>query len=951
MDRSQLRRAASLAALVLGAAGALAQPLQPDPDLLMGTLDNGMEYIILQHANPPGRVNLMLHLSTGSLNETEETRGIAHFMEHMEFNGGEHIPPGQIIPYFESLAMTFGQHLNAFTSFDQTAYTLSLPDTQVSTLKKGFLFYQDVLFGTLLLQDEIDKERGVILEELRTGKGPDQRIMDQIFEKIAPGSTFGRRLPIGTEETINSVNHDDFVDYHNHWYVPSNATLIVVGDMDPKVVEQTIEETFDVGEKTPRPQDKPVGIKPYTEMRAIVATDPELTEADISLVGVDLPRPPVTSEERFRQELVENLAAQALNRRLGAKINDDKVAFTDGGAFVLDLFNEMRLSQINGSGDPGEWRDILKDLTTELRRARLHGFTERELDDVRKQAISIAERRAEVEKTLPARARINTISGAVASGSTPISGAESLELTRKYAPTITLEEVNKVFLSMFDDQKVTIVAELPSSGDVPTEDELLALGREDLAVTPEAEGDVERPTELLSELPAGGSVVESMTHESSGVTSAWLGNNVRVHHRFMDIQKDQVSVTITLAGGGIEETASNRGVSDAAALAWNRPAAEGLTSTNIRDIMTGKKVGVGGGAGEDAFTLSVSGSPAELEEGMQLAYLLLTHPVIEQSAFDQWQQQQILQIQQSKMLPQGQFMDAMAEAMLPDSEARLRPLTVEQVQGVTREQAQAWLDDQIRSAPIEVSVVGDIDEEAAMALVTRYIGSLPPRERISESTLESERDIQRPEGAREVVKLVETQTPFAIALAGSFGTSMDNVHDRRALNVAAQILTTRLIERVREEEAQVYSIQAISQPGTEYPNLGIFVAFSQTGPENGPRLASVIHEMFATFAESGPSAEEVETARAQILNTYDEQVKQPRFWTSELSALDYRGLSLDEIEQAPEIYQSFTDGDILDTFRRYYTPDTKLTVIVAPKPQATADDAAGGRDPEDDDGG
>ncbi len=939
MDRPRLGRAAGIVSVLVLAAGAAAQPLQPDPDLVMGELDNGMDFIILRHANPPGRANLMLHFSTGSLNETEETRGIAHFMEHMAFNGGENIAPGEIIPYFESLAMTFGQHLNAFTSFDQTAYTLSLPDTEVATLEKGFLFFEDVLFGTLLLAEEIENERGVILEELRTGKGPQQRIMDQLFERLAPGSTFGRRLPIGTEETINSVSRDDFVGYYEHWYVPSNATLIVVADMDPGVVEGAIRETFDVGEAAERPEDLPVGITPYTQLRAIVATDPELTQAEIGFIGIEKPRDPVTTEQQFRSQLVEGMAAQALNRRLEAKINDDAVAFKSGGAVVMDLFNEMRLSQLSGTGAPEDWRQILGDIATEMRRARLHGFTERELGDVRKQAIAGAERRAEVEETLPAQARIGSIGAAVNSGATPVSAELGLELTRKYVETITLSEVNEAFLGLFDDERVTVVAELPSSADVPTEDELLALSREALSVTPEAEAESERPTQLLSELPEPGGVVESATHEASGVTSAWLTNNVRVHHRQMDIQRDQVTITITLPGGEILEDATNRGVSEAAALAWNKPATQDLTSNNIRDLMTGLKVGVGGGAGADAMSLSVSGSPEDLEEGMKLAYLLLTQPVIEQSAFDQWRQQRVLQIEQSMMVPQGQFMEAMAEALVPEDEVRIRPLTVEQVESVTREDAQRWLDRHTARSPIEVSVVGDLALEPAMDLVTRYIGSLAPRERISGSTLDDARDVTRPEGPREVVREVQTQTPFAIAMAGNFGTSAENVRDRRALNLAAQILSTRLIERVREAEAQVYSIQAISQPGTEFPELGIFVAFSQTGPENGPRLASVIHEMFAAFAESGPSAEEVETARSQVLNTYDEQVKQPRFWTSELAALDYRARGLDDLVEAPEQYRAMTEADVHSIFRKYYAEDSKITVVVAP---AAAEEESGG---------
>ncbi len=935
-------------ASILGAAAfassvASAQPLTQDPALVTGELSNGMRYIILEHANPPGRVNMFMHISSGSLNETEQTRGIAHFLEHMAFNGGANIAPGEVVPYFESLSMSFGKHLNAFTSFDQTTYTLSLPDTEISTLKKGFLFFDDVLFGMLLQSDEIDDERGVIMEELRTGKGPQQRIRDQIFERIAPGSTFGRRLPIGTEETINSVTRDDFVDYYSTWYTPANATLMIAGDFDAAPIEQAIRETFDRGERAARPVDLDAGVKPYSGLRAIVATDDELTKADVGFIGVDAAREPVTTEEQFRARLVESMAVQAFNRRLGAKINDSAVSFTTGSAISMDLFGVASLSQMSVQGDAADWRTMLEEAATELRRARLHGFSQREIDDVRKTLVAGAERASEREATVPATARLGELNAAVASSATPVSAADRLALVRKYADGITPAEVGAVFNELFDDEKVTVIAELPTSSDVPTEDELLALSRSLLAVTPEGELETGRPTELLAQAPEGGEIVSLTEHEATGVATAWLDNNVCIHHREMDIQEGQATITITLAGGEILEDATNHGISEAAALAWNRPATDTLTSTNIRDLMTGAKVRVGGGAGNDVMSLSVSGSPEELERGLQLAYLLLTRPKIEQAAFDQWRQERVLQIEQSKKTPNGQVAEAVARALLPEGEVRRRPLTEAEVMSVTLERAQDWLDHAIQTAPIEVSVVGDIDRRTALELVVQYVGSLAARERMSSSTLSDKRMIHRPEGPRVVVLEVETQTPVAIAVAGSFGVPLGEVRDRRVLNLTAQILTTRLISRLREAEQQVYSISAQSLPGVEYPELGLFFAASATAPGNGDRLTEVIHEMFTEMLENGPSAEEVETARAQVLNTIDEQIKQPQFWSGSLASLHYRGVNLDDVTNARADYNSFTEADVTEVLGRYYREDSRVTIIVRPKPKAEGEgDAEGG---------
>ncbi len=926
-----VRSLVALAAVVAVVGPAASQPLEPDPEMRKGRLSNGLEYIIIEHANPPERANMFLHISSGSLNETDRTRGVAHYLEHMVFNGGENIPPGEVIPYFESLGMSFGQHLNAFTSFDQTTYILSLPDVEAATFEKGFLFFEDVLFGTLLLPEEIEKERGVIMEELRTGKGPEQRIRDQIFERLAPGSTFGRRLPIGTEETIRARERRDFQGYYGTYYVPSNATLMIAADAAPAKIEKLVEENFDIGERAAEPEDKPVGIEPYETMRAIVATDDELTSADIQILNIDEPRPAVTNQDRFREQLVEAMAARAVNRRFEEKINDDKVAFTSGGAFVSDLFNAMRYAQVSASGEPDEWRAILEDLGRELRRARLHGFTAREIENVRKEIISQAERRAERADSLPARVRLQQLNAQIAAGATPISADRNLELTRGFAPGISAEEINDAVRGLFRDDEVTVVAVLPSSADVPTEEELLSLSKTALVVEPGADIEREAVTALMERLPEPGRVTEPVTHEATGVTSAWLESGARVHHRAMDIQEDQATVTITLAGGQIEETAENRGITEAAVIAFDRQATGGLSTNDINDLMAGKKVSVGGGAGPDTVSVSVSGKPSELETGLQLAHLLLTDPVIERAAFEQWKQERIRQIEQSMMVPQGQLQRAMAQAMLPEGEVRQRPLTVEQVEAVTLGDAQAWLDRIVASAPMEVAIVGDIERKQALDLAGRYLASLPERSRISDRVLTDLRDIDRPEGPRRVMKEVETQTPVSIVMAGSFGTNLDAVRDRRALNVATQVLTTRLIERVREEEAQVYSIQARSVSSGAYPGYGLIFAAAPTGPGNTEQLVGVIHEMFAAFASEGPSESEVATAKDQVLNTWDEQVEQPAFWTDILSTMAYRGMTLDEVSAAPAMYTGFRAREIQDAFAKYYGEDTRLTVGVSPK--------------------
>ena len=237
-----------------------AQDLPTDSALVTGQLDNGLRYIVRQHAYPPGRATIWMHIHSGSLNETDPQRGLAHYLEHMAFNGSENFPPGSVVPFFQSLGMTFGRDQNAFTSFDQTTYQLSLPNVEPDTISKGMTYFADVLSRLLLLPKEIEDERQIIQEERRRSLSGQQRTMYYVLERLAPGSIFGQRITIGTEETINSVQQADFQDYYGKWYVPANATLMVVADTDPQQIVSLIEKNFGAAPQVTRPTPQDVGI-------------------------------------------------------------------------------------------------------------------------------------------------------------------------------------------------------------------------------------------------------------------------------------------------------------------------------------------------------------------------------------------------------------------------------------------------------------------------------------------------------------------------------------------------------------------------------------------------------------------------------------------------------------------------------------------------------------------
>ncbi len=546
------------------AASLAEEKLPTDPGLVTGTLPNGLSYIIRKHRNPEGRVSIWLHVSSGSLNETDATQGLAHYLEHMAFNGSANFPAGTVIPFFQSLGLAFGRDQNAFTSFDQTTYQLALPGGGRDVLDKGMLFMSDVALRLSL-------------------------------------------ETIGIEPTIKSVMRDEFQDYYSRWYVPSNTTVMVVGDTDPAMVADVIAQHFGGGRTVPRPTPRDAGVRPSTKQRAIVATDPELTRSEVSFTRLEAPRGPVTTVAGRRREMVEQIGTWVFGRRLSAELATGRASYLSADASIGEWPGTMRMITLEAAGRPGTWRAMLKDIGIALQRARLHGFSEREVQDARTALIADAEEAVQREVTRPAREVLRQLNGDVTRGSRTMSAAQTLALFQRLLPGITAREVSDAFTAAFDPKGGIFIAELPATDGVPTEAEFLALGRAAVAVKPGKPADVARATTLLSALPKGGAVVESVSHAASGVTSLWLDNGVRVHHRHMDQRKNEASIEITLAGGQIQETPANRGITEAALRAWGRPATSRLTSTQIRDLMTGAKVRVRSGMGGDTVGLTVSG--------------------------------------------------------------------------------------------------------------------------------------------------------------------------------------------------------------------------------------------------------------------------------------------------------------------------------------------------------
>ncbi len=911
------------------------EPLGQDPANVYGEFDNGLSYIIRPHSNPPGRVSMFLRIDSGALNELPEQNGIAHFFEHMAFNGSANFPPGKLDEYLASIGMVFGADTNAFTSFDQTVYMLFMPDNKPETLEQAMTVMGDWAHRVELPDEEIEKERAVILEEMVRRDSLSRRMWDRIRKSVMAGTRLEVHDVMGEAELIKTWPREQFVDYYRTNYRPENITLIVVGDVEPEAVVAAARPHLGEWEaQLPARTAEKLGVEPFAEPRAFVFSDPEQVSAEVGMTAIAPFPGAMTTYERFSEELTQGVAQWIVNRRLSDRIKAGNAAYSSARTSASEFVGEFEWIDVDAEGEPDDWNTILDQIVYEVSRANEYGFTERELEMARAELLAGARRAVETESTRDARTVLMSINNALNEGQPPRSAAQTLELTERALAAMTVDALNASFRETFAGHTWNYLVRVPESGNFtkPSPEDVLAAAKaawNQKTTPPEAVAEVQG---LLAELPEPGPVQTTEVAEDLGVTTLEFANGVVMHHKFSDYKKDSVTISLTLPGGRLLETAETKGLSDAANAILQQPATGRLTSTQVRDVMTGKNVGVGGGYGLDALNVRVAGSPADLEDGLQLLHALMTDPKLEESAFSEWRKTTLRDIEQRDKQPMGAIRAAIPEAVF-GGDVRLTALSVEDVNRVTPAAAEAWFRETVGQAAIEVAVVGDMPLEEAKALVARYLGSLPERAGTFDA-LDDLRKLAREPGPWEYTREIETATPMAVVFAGYNSAPATDIDMTRKLNLATRVISDQMVDEIREERGLVYSIGATNSASQTMAELSMMFAASPTDPAKAEELAAAIHETFERFVADGPSEDELLTAKTQIRKQLEKDLQEPSFWLGRLAEIRYRGRSLDEVRALPDVYESFTAEELKAAVGTFAKPELRFSVTVTPQPAA-----------------
>jgi zinc protease len=480
MTKKSLGRLVLLATVALLTRAVSGEDLPRDARVVTGTLDNGVTWTYRKHANPRGRMALLLHVAAGSLNETDAQRGLAHFLQHLAFEGSESFPAGELTADLQSLGMTVGCNVNATTGFEQTTYAIYLPGTTTEQVDQALLALSDLAFRCLLPNEALDKVRPAILDERKTGTDAFRRVRDKLWPELFARSRLAERMIIGTEDVIRGATRSELLGFYRTWYRPERVTLFMVGDAEPGPFVALIQKRFGEYEpKLPARAARGAELEPFTRQRAFVVSDPEYPQCQVTMYSLRTGRPPTATVAQARAELVEEIGSRILFRRCHRRAHTDAVAFRSAVTGIARFLRQGRLVTAVARGEPEQWRKILEDLIVEITRARKHGFSREELDEVCKDYLETVERRTQTEAMQNARVILQTLSEAVAGGEPIMSPKQQAELVKRLLPTISLEQVNAAFAENFRPGAFAYVVTLPEKQGVkvPSREEVIAAAR------------------------------------------------------------------------------------------------------------------------------------------------------------------------------------------------------------------------------------------------------------------------------------------------------------------------------------------------------------------------------------------------------------------------------------------------------------------------------------------
>jgi zinc protease len=873
-----------------------ASDLKPDPVARFGTLDNGLRYVIYPNHEPKGRASLRLLVLAGSFEENDNQRGVAHFLEHMAFNGSDHFAPGTLVEFFQRMGMSFGGDTNASTSFDQTIYTIELPNTQDETLAEGLRVLSDDAGGLLLRADEIDKERGIILSEKRARDSVGFRTQVAQFEFMLANTRVASRLPIGVAEVIEKAPRERFVEFWNSWYRPEKLAVIIVGDLDPAAAEKLVAANFGaLKARAPAPAEPSLGTIPkFDGVRVAFHPEAEAPAAGVSLTCMTpYEREPDTAANRLKY-LPRRLAVGMLNRRLSVLAKKEGAPFSSARVSVGESFQFLREASVDLTCKPEQWRAALAAGEQELRRALDHGFQAAELQEVVANLVNSLEQAVKNASTRHSNALAQQIAGSIVEDNVFTTPADNLALLKPALEKITPAACAAALRDAFagNGRYVMVTGNVQIPGD--------AVAAIASAYAQAAKVAVQAPAAETAtkwayvDFGAPGKIVKREHVDDLDITLVTFANGVRLNLKPTDFEAGRIRVHARVGNGAITEPKDQRGLGSLAASTFR---AGGLGQHSVDDlqrIFAGKNVGLGFAPANDAFEFSFPGGAAGGRGGgaggttrddllleLQLLTATLTDPGYRPEALRQARrgiEQMYLGFAHTPNGPMAMEVSNLIASGDPRFGAPPKDVLLSR----NLDEVRAWLTPQLNRGAIEVAMVGDLDVDATIDAVAKTLGALPPRE--PKPALTELRHVAFP--AQPFTKSFSIASEIPKGLVVLYWPTTDglDVKRMRRMNLLASVLSDRLRVKIREEMGGTYSPRAGSSASETFFGYGYISTAIDIDPAMADKVAAAAVALADDLAKNGVTDEELDRARRPALTATKESLRNNAYWLGNVLA-------------------------------------------------------------------
>jgi len=907
----------------------LTDAMPVDPQITIGRFPNGLRYYVRNNRLPENRAELRLAVNAGSILEDNDQLGLAHFVEHMAFNGTSHFPGPSVMQFMESIGMRAGPSINAFTSFDETVYMLQIPTDKPELVDKAFLVLEDWAHNLSFLPAEIDKERGVIVEEWRLGRGANARMQEKQFPILLKNARYAGRLPIGTRESIETFKHDALKRFYQDWYRPDQMAVVAVGDFDNTVVEGLIKQHFASIPAPKVPRLRPTyNVPDHADTLYTVATDKEATMTQVSVYN-KLPLREQGTVGAYREKIVDRLAAGMLSRRLTDLTQKPDAPFVMAAAGLSIFVRTKEAAMLNAIPKEGNIDSALEALLIEAARVSRFGFTATELERQKQQTVRTYERYLAEKDKHESRALADELVRNFTQKETLPGPALEYSLHQRFLPEITLDEVNKVGKVWTQDASRVVMVSAPDKAGavVPDETRLAGVVKGIGAKEITAYVDTVAGAVLLDKIPAPGKILNTTSKEAFGITEWGLSNGVKVVLKPTNYKMDEIVFRATSPGGTSLAREEDFIPARTAAQVMSVSGLGKFSAIDLRKVLAGKIASVSALIGELEEGLSGACSPKDLETLFQLIYLRFTAPRADAEAFaaNKAQGKAVLANQQAS--PGYAFSETLQSALSQDH-PRARMMTVEMIDRMNLEQSLAFYKDRFADASDFTFVfVGSFDLETMRPFAERYLASLPALHR-----KETWRDvgIRPPKGVVEksVNKGIEPQSQAAIVFTGPFQYDRDH---RVAIRAMGMVLDTKLREVLREELSGTYGV-SVSPGYTIIPRQEYSFAIRfGCNPKRTDELVKVIFQEIENLKKNGPSEKQVSDVREALVRDFETNVKQNSYLLGQIYLRYQVPQDLGEYFNLPEYYKTLNAEMILEAARAYLNTDSFVKVTLFPE--------------------